>query len=1222
MTASQDGTPRGSAASAAGTLRADAPLAMKVADENPSADPSAIGLASPTDMPYSPLVVSHGVGPSGREDSQLTSPSSDESGAAVPLPATPPAGTPPADAAGSPAAAAAGSPAAAAAGSPAVAAQAPAAARSPAPAAAGSPAAAAASPPAPRRAGNDDPTRTRTRDSNDSDSPSPLTSRPPLERLPAPLQYRDPQRYQIVAEHGRGGLGRVYRARDKELGRDVALKELLHRGTSSELRFFREALITARLEHPGIVPIHEAGRWPDGTPFYAMKLVAGRPLKELIDDCKTLEDRLALLPNVIAVADAIAYAHDHKIIHRDLKPSNVIVGEFGETVVIDWGLAKDIAAGPDDPAGDPTPDGPYRKAPADDGVTVAGTILGTPAYMSPEQARGEPVDERADVYAIGAMLYQLCTGAALHRDHVRHAVKTMRANRIETDLVAIVVKATAEQSEARHTDARALSVDLHAFAAGARILSRHYSLFALLEHWLRRHRRAAIISLAISVVAFIAASWSIATILNERDRARDAQIKAEFSQQRERSARATAEQERDHALISEAALLLAKDPTLAKTLLDSNRINPSAERDTIESRVNGSGTAHSILSYSPYIVIDLQSTRGSPHVLVSTSDRRLHLANLDDGTTQVIATRLMEPSPTIRAQGAWVYGQNTDDGPRLQRTPAVGPSVDLSSLPQFPQYSAAIDDDVLLLDQAGRLHSTKMGAALQLRDGVRGMATLGASDLLLCTVGGHLETLREPRRQLGRCKHNGMPSNLATSGEDYVALRNDKNMIISHGRGKRTVDFVTTDDYQLSMSSSGLVAAVDSRGQPWLVMPGAGAAVSGPPSDVMATSVATDGSIAAWGYTDGTIHVVDTETNSVWTFIGHRGLVAFVLIDSATGTLTSVGGPEIRRWRLRPGLGLSTLPMNCTPFNIVARTTGGAAAVDCRDGSVSLVEPFADEIVHLHKHQDLSFKPSWLGSRVCSGGWDGQLICTDTNTHRTEIVAKHKEPIPWSASPPDGELLAYLVSDGSVWSYDGIRRTLLYKHASEPYRLVFSPDARSIASTDQEGVLSTFGLTDRSMNTSRVHRGFIFALDWSANGLRTSSSDATMVHWSRDLRPLAVTQASGPLREFVVHRDTWLASKGFSLWLHTPLRDYEFKSDTRIADISQSPSGRYAIAVSAGEVMVFDLEDFRIATIQVHDADLLCARFMTDDIFGICGVRGILWGRRSLMAFSSLFLSN
>src|SRR6185369_2114625 len=111
--------------------------------------------------------------------------------------------------------------------------------------------------------------------------------------------------YTIICEHGRGGLGRVSRARDRELGRDVAIKELINGKGPGEVRFLREALITARLEHPGIVPIHEAGRWPDGTPFYSMKLVAGRSLKELIAACSSIDERLRLLDHVIAVADAV-----------------------------------------------------------------------------------------------------------------------------------------------------------------------------------------------------------------------------------------------------------------------------------------------------------------------------------------------------------------------------------------------------------------------------------------------------------------------------------------------------------------------------------------------------------------------------------------------------------------------------------------------------------------------------------------------------------------------------------------------------------------------------------------------------------------------------------------------------------------------------------------------------------------------------------------------------
>jgi eukaryotic-like serine/threonine-protein kinase len=139
----------------------------------------------------------------------------------------------------------------------------------------------------------------------------------------APLvspQPRDSRRYRLLAEHGRGGLGRVYRAHDRELGRDVALKELLQHRLRSEARFFREVYITARLRHPGIAPVHEAAVRP--TDSYSMKLVAGRPLSELRSEAKTHDACLALLPHLIAVADAIAYAHDRQTIHRDLKPFN------------------------------------------------------------------------------------------------------------------------------------------------------------------------------------------------------------------------------------------------------------------------------------------------------------------------------------------------------------------------------------------------------------------------------------------------------------------------------------------------------------------------------------------------------------------------------------------------------------------------------------------------------------------------------------------------------------------------------------------------------------------------------------------------------------------------------------------------------------------------------------------------------------------------------------
>jgi serine/threonine protein kinase len=288
---------------------------------------------------------------------------------------------------------------------------------------------------------------TRTATGDDAPQPTPW----PI-HLAGALEVRDPARYEVLGEHGRGGIGRVLRAYDKQLGRSVAIKELIKRGGINEVRFAREAMITARLEHPGIVPVHDAGRWPDGTPFYVMKLVAGRSLKELIDERRAVDERLGLLHHVIAVANAVAYAHGRGIIHRDLKPSNVIAGDFGETVVIDWGLAKELHTGDDEPL----------RTVAHVELTDAGSVVGTPMYMSPEQTRGDYVDQRTDVYAIGAMLWELCSFARAPAAAAAQRKRLMRDGRVALDLVAIITRALAFDPAARYRDAGELAAELEA----------------------------------------------------------------------------------------------------------------------------------------------------------------------------------------------------------------------------------------------------------------------------------------------------------------------------------------------------------------------------------------------------------------------------------------------------------------------------------------------------------------------------------------------------------------------------------------------------------------------------------------------------------------------------------------------------------------------------------------------------------------------------------------
>ncbi len=317
----------------------------------------------------------------------------------------------------------------------------------------------------------------------------------------------DPAHFVVGREIARGGMGRIMAARDRRLGRPVAIKELLVASPEMRARFEREARITAKLQHPAIVNLLEAGTWPTGEPFYVMTLVSGESLDKVIAARGTLEGRLALLPTVIAAVDALAYAHDARIIHRDLKPANVLVGTYGETVVIDWGLAKDLAdtSGRDDVAA-----GPYRTRAASGVETVAGEVMGTPAYMPPEQASGEAVDERADVYALGAMLYHVLAGAPPYTGRTVDAILdavlagppaslATRAEGIPPDLVTIVDKAMAHAAPDRYATAAALAADLKKFQTGQLVAAHRYSSWQLVQRWVRRHRTAVAVS-AVAVV--------------------------------------------------------------------------------------------------------------------------------------------------------------------------------------------------------------------------------------------------------------------------------------------------------------------------------------------------------------------------------------------------------------------------------------------------------------------------------------------------------------------------------------------------------------------------------------------------------------------------------------------------------------------------------------------------------------------------------------------------
>ncbi len=325
------------------------------------------------------------------------------------------------------------------------------------------------------------------------------TSEPPVAGTDADLVADDgfAARYELRASLGEGGMGEVRLCKDRRIGREVALK-VIRKGVGSRSdihkRFLREARVQGQLEHPAIVPVYDLGRDPTGTSFFTMKRVRGQTLESVLERVRGGDAEAAreftprkLLTAFVSVCQAVHFAHTRGVLHRDLKPANIMLGDFGEVYVLDWGLAR-LYATPDEPTA------PHVELQAEvNGKTAHGSIMGTAGYMSPEQIRGaiDELDERSDVYALGTVLFEILTREALHRGETaeRILVETLRGVDarpslrtpeldVAPELEAICVRATALEKEARFATARAMSQAVEGYLDGDRDVARRRELAA------------------------------------------------------------------------------------------------------------------------------------------------------------------------------------------------------------------------------------------------------------------------------------------------------------------------------------------------------------------------------------------------------------------------------------------------------------------------------------------------------------------------------------------------------------------------------------------------------------------------------------------------------------------------------------------------------------------------------------------------------------------------
>ncbi len=352
--------------------------------------------------------------------------------------------------------------------------------------------------------------------------------------------------HEIGEPIGRGGMGMVLRARDRSLDRDLAMKVILPGASRTSIaRFRREALVLARLEHPNIVPIHEIGTTRDGRPFYTMKLVKGRTLQSILtgiregdEECVASHPLSTLLGVFRKVCDAVAFAHSRGVVHRDLKPDNIMVGEFGEVLLMDWGLAK-LLEEPDEVEEEINASSPLVDQTGSD-LTLEGQILGTPLYMAPEQALGhnEDIGPCTDIYSLGGILQAILTlrppfeGGALPEllERIEKGQRTpipleedarlkhCHENRVPSSLVAAVNRAMAVTSTERYATVLQLSADVGAFSEGYATSVERPSLRRRIYLFTNRNKAAVTVFLIGLVVACYTYFFSLLYLRSEQRR--------------------------------------------------------------------------------------------------------------------------------------------------------------------------------------------------------------------------------------------------------------------------------------------------------------------------------------------------------------------------------------------------------------------------------------------------------------------------------------------------------------------------------------------------------------------------------------------------------------------------------------------------------------------------------------------------------------------------------